>query len=135
MTVAKSAMNFLMVVGFVSKDNSMTGTDLSDFLVSSVQDPLSRVDGVGEVQVFGAQYAMRMWIDPAKLTNYRLTPGDVRTALMAQKPGVGRPARRHAGGARPGLHRHHHRPEPPADRRRVRGHPAAQQHDRVARCA
>jgi multidrug efflux pump len=61
-------MNFLMVVGFVSKDNSMTGTDLSDFLVSSVQDPLSRVDGVGEVQVFGAQYAMRVWIDPAKLT-------------------------------------------------------------------
>ena len=87
-TVAKSAMNFLMVVGFVSADNSMTGTDLSDFLVSSVQDPLSRVDGVGEVQVFGAQYAMRVWIDPARLTNYRLTPGDVRAALMAQNTQV-----------------------------------------------
>jgi multidrug efflux pump len=87
-TVAKSAMNFLMVVGFVSADGSMDGTDLSDFLVSSVQDPLSRVDGVGEVQVFGAQYAMRVWIDPARLTNYRLTPGDVRTALMAQNTQV-----------------------------------------------
>ena len=87
-TVAKSAMNFLMVVGFVSADNSMTGTDLSDFLVSSVQDPLSRVDGVGEVQVFGAQYAMRVWLDPDRLTNYRLTPGDVRTALLAQNTQV-----------------------------------------------
>src|SRR5690606_1050145 len=77
-SVAKSARNFLMVVGFVSEDGRQTGTDLSDFLVSSVQDPLSRVDGVGEVTVFGSQYAMRIWLDPAKLNNYRLTPGDVR---------------------------------------------------------
>ena len=87
-TVAKSARNFLMVVGFVSEDGSLNGTDLSDFLVSSVQDPLSRVDGVGEVQVFGAQYAMRVWLDPAKLTNYRLVPADVRQALLAQNAQV-----------------------------------------------
>ncbi len=87
-SVAKSARNFLMVVGFVSEDGRQTGTDLSDFLVSSVQDPLSRVDGVGEVTVFGSQYAMRIWLDPAKLNNYRLTPGDVRAALQAQNTQV-----------------------------------------------
>jgi multidrug efflux pump len=87
-TVAKSSRNFLMVVGFVSEDGSMSGTDLSDFLVASVQDPLSRVDGVGEVTVFGAQYAMRVWLDPERLTNYRLTPGDVRAAIEAQNAEV-----------------------------------------------
>ena len=66
--VAKSARNFLMVIGFVSEDGSRSrSTTSSDFLVSTVQDPLSRVTGVGEVQVFGAQYAMRIWLDPAKL--------------------------------------------------------------------
>ncbi|HQZ03214.1 MAG TPA: efflux RND transporter permease subunit [Thauera sp.] len=87
-TVAKSGANFLMVVGFISADDSLTRSDLSDFLVSTVQDQLSRVEGVGEVQVFGAQYAMRVWLDPARLTNYRLTPGDVRAALMAQNAQV-----------------------------------------------
>jgi multidrug efflux pump len=68
--VAKSARNFLMVVGFVSR-RRMTGTDLSDFLVSNGAGPAEPRPGVGEVQVFGAQYAMRIWLDPAKLTNYR----------------------------------------------------------------
>ena len=86
--VAKSARNFLMVVGFVSSDNSLSQYDLSDFVVSTVQDPLSRVSGVGEVQVFGAQYAMRVWLDPARLLNYKLTPGDVRAALVAQNTQV-----------------------------------------------
>ena len=86
--VAKSTANFLMVLGFVSADGSMAREDLSDFLVSNVQDTLSRVTGVGEVQVFGSQYAMRIWIDPAKLTNFSLTPGDVRAALMAQNAQV-----------------------------------------------
>ncbi len=86
--VAKSSRNFLMVVGFVSTDGSLTQTDLSDFLASTVQDPLSRVPGVGEVQVFGAQYAMRIWLDPAKLNNFKLTPADVRDALMAQNTQV-----------------------------------------------
>ena len=86
--VAKSSLNFLMVIGFVSEDGGQTQTDLSDFLVSTVQDPLSRVSGVGEVQVFGAQYAMRVWIDPARLTNFRLTPADVKAALLAQNTQV-----------------------------------------------
>ncbi|HWS14521.1 MAG TPA: efflux RND transporter permease subunit [Rhodocyclaceae bacterium] len=86
--VAKSARNFLMVLGFVSTDGSMTRDDLSDFLTATVQDPLSRVTGVGEVQVFGAQYAMRIWLDPARLNNYRLTPGDVQAAIRAQNAQV-----------------------------------------------
>ena len=82
--VVKSTRNFLMVLAFVSKDGSMSRVDLADFLNSSVQEPLSRVTGVGEVQVFGAQYAMRIWLDPAKLNNFRLTPGDVQAAVLAQ---------------------------------------------------
>ena len=86
--VAKSARNFLMVIGFVAEDGSMSNFDLTDFLVSSVQDPLSRVTGVGEVVVFGSQYAMRIWLDPAKLVNYRLTPSDVRHAIESQNTQV-----------------------------------------------
>ncbi|MFP5504857.1 MAG: efflux RND transporter permease subunit [Gammaproteobacteria bacterium] len=86
--VAKSARNFLMVVGFVSEDGSLNRTDLADFLVASVQEPLSRVTGVGEVQVFGSQYAMRVWLDPAKLQKYQLTPGDVQAAIRVQNDQV-----------------------------------------------
>ncbi|GHU12402.1 multidrug efflux RND transporter permease subunit [Betaproteobacteria bacterium] len=85
--VVKSARNFLMVIGFVS-DKGHTNADLADFLVSSVQDPLTRVTGVGEVEVFGGQYAMRVWIDPDKLNNYSLTPGDVQAALLTQNAQV-----------------------------------------------
>ena len=86
--VAKSARNFLMVVGFTSEKGNLTQTDLADYLVSNVQDPISRVQGVGEVQVFGSQYAMRIWLDPAKLVNYKLTPADVKSALQAQNTQV-----------------------------------------------
>ena len=86
--VAKSARNFLMVLAFVSEDDSRTRYDLADYLVSNIQDPLSRVTGVGEVQIFGGQYAMRIWLDPSKLTKYRLTPADVRVALQAQNAQV-----------------------------------------------
>ena len=86
--VAKSARNFLMVVGFVSEDGSLSRTDLADFLVASVQEPLSRVTGVGEVQVFGSQYAMRVWLDPDKLLKYRLIPEDVQDAIRAQNDQV-----------------------------------------------
>ncbi len=87
-TVAKSARNFLMVAGFVSEDGRLSGTDLSDFLVSSVQDPISRVEGVGEVTVFGSQYAMRIWLDPDRLNQYRLTTTDVIGAVQAQNTQV-----------------------------------------------
>ncbi|MDR0565356.1 MAG: efflux RND transporter permease subunit, partial [Azoarcus sp.] len=61
---------------------------LADYLVANVQDPLTRITGVGEVQVFGSQYAMRIWLDPDKLNKYSLTPGDVRNALLAQNTQV-----------------------------------------------
>jgi multidrug efflux pump len=82
--VTKSGNNYLLVVGFVSTDGRMANTDISDFLVTSVQDPISRTPGVGDYQVFGAQYAMRIWLDPARLLNYGMTPGDVANAIRAQ---------------------------------------------------
>ncbi len=86
--VVKSTRNFLLILGFVSKDGSLSRVDLTDFLNSTVQEPLSRVTGVGEVQVFGAQYAMRIWLDPAKLNSFRLTPADVQAAIRAQNDQV-----------------------------------------------
>jgi len=82
--VAKSTKNFLMVIGFRSTDGTMTSGDLADFVASTIQDPISRTAGVGDYQLFGAQYAMRVWLDPAKLNNYSLTPSDVSTAITAQ---------------------------------------------------
>jgi multidrug efflux pump len=76
--------NFLVVVGLVSRDGSMDQRDLSNYIVSNIQDPISRTKGVGDFQVFGAQYAMRIWLDPAKLQNFQLTPVDVKTAIQAQ---------------------------------------------------
>ena len=86
--VAKSARNFLMVLGFASTDGKLSANDLSDFVVSNLQDPLSRVTGVGELQVFGSQYAMRVWLDPARLSNFKLTPADVQAAIQAQNTQV-----------------------------------------------
>ncbi len=86
--VAKSATNFLMIVGLISENNDKTQTDLSDYLVANMQDPLSRVPGVGEVTIFGAQYSMRIWLDPAKMVKYKLTTADVRSAIQAQNTQV-----------------------------------------------
>ena len=82
--VTKSVRNFLMVVGVVSADGSMTQSDLADYIVSNIQDPLSRTPGVGDFQVFGSQYAMRIWLDPARLNNFQLTPTDVANAIRVQ---------------------------------------------------
>ncbi|MCU1728890.1 efflux RND transporter permease subunit [Pseudomonas sp. 7P_10.2_Bac1] len=82
--VTKAVKNFLMVVGVVSTDGSMNKDDLSNYIVSNMQDPLSRTEGVGDFQVFGAQYAMRIWLDPSKLNKYNLTPVDVQSAIAAQ---------------------------------------------------
>jgi hydrophobe/amphiphile efflux-1 (HAE1) family protein len=87
-TVTKSSSSFLMVVGFVSKDCNMTKTDLADYAAANIVDPLSRINGVGDVQLFGAQYAMRVWIDPTKLANYKLTTQDVIAAIKAQNAQV-----------------------------------------------
>jgi multidrug efflux pump len=86
--VAKSTKNFLMVVGLTSVDGRMTAGDLSDYLVSRVQDDISRLPGVGEVTVFGAQHAMRIWLDPDKLVSYRLAVTDITTAIKAQNAEV-----------------------------------------------
>jgi len=87
-TVVKSARNFLLVFGFVSEDGKLKANDLADFLVATVQDPLSRVMGVGEVQVFGSQYSMRVWMDPTKLNNYKLNAADIKAAIRAQNTQV-----------------------------------------------
>ena len=86
--VSKSSGSFLMVVGFVSSDGSMNAEDLSDFVVSTVEDPLARVNGVGSVQVFGAQHAMRIWLDPHKMLSYNMTVTDVSSAIQAQNTEV-----------------------------------------------
>ena len=82
--VAKSAASFLMVAALYSDNNSHTANDLSDYLVSQVQEPVSRITGVGELQVFGTQYAMRIWVDPLKLRSYNLAIDDVVTAIQGQ---------------------------------------------------
>lgn len=82
--VVKATVNFLLVVGLVSTDGSMDNRDLSNYVVSNMQDSIARTPGVGDFQVFGAQYAMRIWLDPAKLNNYQLTPVDVSSAIKAQ---------------------------------------------------
>ena len=82
--VAKATRNFLLVVGFYSEDGSMSASDIADFIATSVQDPVSRTPGVGDYQLFGSQYAMRIWMDPTKLTNFSLTPVDIGNAISAQ---------------------------------------------------
>jgi multidrug efflux pump len=82
--VTKSTSSFLMVVGFVSSDNSMSKFDIANYVVSNIQDPVSRVNGVGNLNVFGSQYAMRIWLDPNKLNGFALAPLDVTAALQAQ---------------------------------------------------
>jgi len=83
-SVAKSTRNFLLVVGLVSEDGSMDRNMLTDYLVSNVQETLSRLKGVGELQTFGSQNALRIWVNPAKLENFHLTTNDVVVALQSQ---------------------------------------------------
>lgn len=87
-SVAKSTRNFLLVVGLVSEDGTMDRNMLTDYLVSNVQDIVSRLEGVGEMQTFGSQNAMRIWLDPTKLQNFRLTASEVVAALKAQNAQV-----------------------------------------------
>ncbi len=82
--VNKPARNFLIVLGFISTDNSMSNEDLTDYVATNLLDPLNRTKGVGDVQIFGSQYAMRIWVDPSRLNNYGLTTGDVVAAIRSQ---------------------------------------------------
>ncbi len=79
--VSKSTKNYLMFISLISEDGSMTGDDLRDYSQSNLEKIVSRIPGVGEVENFGTQYAMRIWVDPDKLTNYHLTMADVTSAL------------------------------------------------------
>jgi multidrug efflux pump len=82
--VAKTQASFLMVVALYDDTGKNTDIDLGDYVNSKLQDPLSRVTGVGDLQIFGGQYAMRVWLDPYKLNNYKLDVSDVRGAILAQ---------------------------------------------------
>ena len=86
--VAKSSSGFLNVIGFVSEDGSMDENDISDYVGSNVVDPLSRVPGVGSIQVFGGKYAMRIWLDPNKLQTYKVSVDEVTAAVKAQNAQV-----------------------------------------------
>jgi HAE1 family hydrophobic/amphiphilic exporter-1 len=80
-TVNKSTRNYLIIVGLISEDGKLDGNDLRDYAKSNLEKVVSRVPGVGEVEVFGSQYAMRVWIDPEKLTKYSMTFADITAAL------------------------------------------------------
>ena len=86
--VTKAGTEFLMVVTLTSDDPNVTSGDLGDYLNSTLVDIVSRVEGVGDVNVFGSGYAMRIWLDPAKLQRYALVPADIRTALQQQNAEV-----------------------------------------------
>src|SRR5690554_976362 len=86
--VAKSTSSFLQVIGFVSEDGSMDRIDIADYVGANIVDPLSRVPGVGNIQVFGGKYAMRIWLDPNKLHAYKLSIGEVTAAIRAQNAQV-----------------------------------------------
>ncbi|MBJ9084985.1 efflux RND transporter permease subunit [Citrobacter freundii] len=83
-SVEKSSSSFLMVAGFVSDNPQTTQDDISDYVASNVKDSISRLNGVGDVQLFGAQYAMRIWLDANLLNKYQLTPVDVINQLKVQ---------------------------------------------------
>jgi multidrug efflux pump len=84
LVVTKSQTNFLMIVAIYDRANKATEGDISDYLASTMQDPIARVDGVGGIRVFGGSYAMRVWLDPAKLLAYSLMPSDVQNAIATQ---------------------------------------------------
>ena len=86
--VNKASEGFLAVFGFVSEDGSMDPADIGDYINSNVVDQLSRVEGVGQVQAFGASYAMRIWLDPERLRGYSLVPSDIVNAVRAQNAQV-----------------------------------------------
>ena len=125
--VSKGVANFFMIVGFVSTDNSTDAAAISDFIVSTVQDPLSRTPGVGDYQTFGSAFAMRIWLDPARLNSYALTPVDVNAAIGTQNVQV---SSGEMGGGLLAVAGHQpqcdrDRPLTAADRRGVQADPAA----------
>ena len=86
--VTKSSTGYLLVIAFTAVDGAYTSTELADFITTNVQDTMSRVNGVGEVQVFGSPYAMRIWLNPDKMNQFKVTPSDIRNAVLAQNAQV-----------------------------------------------
>jgi len=89
-TVRKSSAGFLMVIALISDDGSLNQTDLSDYLSSNLSDEVSRIGGVGDVRVFGSKYAMRVWLDPSKMSAFGIAPSDVVAAISAENAQVSR---------------------------------------------
>ncbi|WNO54587.1 efflux RND transporter permease subunit [Stakelama saccharophila] len=88
LTVTKANSDFLLIAAVYDVTDKSTNQDISDYLASNFQDPIGRIEGVGDVRVFGSQYAMRIWLDPNKLVSYSLVPGDVIAAIQAQNTEV-----------------------------------------------
>ena len=88
LVVTKANASFLMAVGFISEGGKLGSGDMADFVASNIMEPLGRVQGVGNLQQFGAKYAMRIWLDPNKLATYSLTPADITAAILAQNAQV-----------------------------------------------
>jgi multidrug efflux pump len=84
LTVTKSVKNFMLILALISADGSMSASDISDYIASNLKDPLTRISGVGECNLFGSEYAMRIWLDPDKLFQYSLTVSDVKNAITTQ---------------------------------------------------
>ncbi len=123
--VAKATKNFLMVVGFVSKDGSMNAVDIADFIASTVQDPISRTPGVGDFQLFGTSLCHAHLARSRQAEQFRPDAGRCqRRHPGAERAGGVRRAGRIAGARGPAAQRHHHRPILSANPRAVRRHPA-----------
>ncbi|MEN3110240.1 efflux RND transporter permease subunit [Uliginosibacterium paludis] len=87
-TVAKASTDTMMVVNLISDDEAVTATDIANYIANSLKDTISRIDGVGDAQAYGSGYAMRIWLDPAKMQKYALMPSDISSALTAQNTEV-----------------------------------------------
>ncbi|WP_202304008.1 multidrug efflux RND transporter permease AcrD [Dryocola clanedunensis] len=83
-TVRKTGDSNILMIAFVSTDGSMDKQDIADYVASNIQDPISRINGVGDVDAYGSQYSMRIWLDPTKLTSYQMTTQDVVDAISSQ---------------------------------------------------
>ncbi|MDB5428032.1 MAG: transporter, hydrophobe/amphiphile efflux family, partial [Phenylobacterium sp.] len=88
LVTAKSARNFALVIGLESIDGSHSQNDLGDYIASNIQEPVGRINGVGDTQFFGSQYAMRIWLDPLRMANLQITVADITSAIIAQNAQV-----------------------------------------------
>ncbi|TGV33780.1 efflux RND transporter permease subunit, partial [Mesorhizobium sp. M8A.F.Ca.ET.142.01.1.1] len=88
LTITKSSGSIFEVLSFTSEDGSMDNFDVANFMEARIDDQISRVSGVGNIQPIGQEYAMRIWLDPEKMRQYALMPSDIETALQAQNTDV-----------------------------------------------